>query len=435
MNHRKRGIIIAKVKPGSIAERLGLRPGDRLLTVSGIIPRDVIDYRYLISGENVKLKVLQRDGKYRQIFITKDYDADLGLGFPADCFDGIRFCQNKCVFCFVDQLPAGLRLSLYEKDDDYRLSFLHGNFITLTNLSPADFCRILTFHLSPLYISVHATVPQVRSKMLGRREPVHIMEKLTTLAEGGIFMHIQIVLCPGINNGFILDQTIQDLAKLWPQVSSVGVVPVGLTKYRKNFLRPFARLECLNLIKQIASYQKLFRQKFGSSFVYLADEFYLQAGFPFPPRSFYDKFSQLENGIGLARFFYDEFHSLLPSFPSHLGRPRHFVVGTGYLGARVLAPVIARLNLIRNLELKLLPVPNTFFGPHISVTGLLTGRDLIWGLRGVGDREVLLPRVLVCRGSSLLLDGLTVEEVSCKLKVKIRVIEPGARSLLEAVTT
>ncbi|HAA89492.1 MAG: Uncharacterized protein XD63_0132 [Thermoanaerobacterales bacterium 50_218] len=429
-------VAIAGVRPRSIAEKLGVRAGDYLLTVNRIVPRDYIHYRYLIAEEKLKLRIRNSDGKTRFFSVEKAYDTDLGLIFSSDCFDGIRRCQNKCIFCFVDQLPKGLRPSLYEKDDDYRLSFLHGNFITLTNLRPQDITRIITFHLSPLYVSVHATDPSIRGQMLGKKHPQAVLEQLQTLVEGGITVHTQVVLCPGINDGPVLEKTIRDLSLLWPGVRSLGIVPVGLTKFRKNLplLRSFTRPECVQLIRKVAGYRKGFRKKFGCSFVYLSDEFYLRAGIPFPPGLFYDGYPQLENGIGMARLFYDQFREFLPKLPSRLKRYRRFLVVTGYAGARVLAPVVARLNLIRNLDLKLVAVPNTFFGLRVNVTGLLTGKDLLWGLRGVEGEELLLPAVLLRKGTSMFLDGVTVGEIAARLKCKVRVIEPTASALVAEVT-
>ncbi len=429
------GIPIIGVKPGSIADRMRIRPGDCLMTVNGIVPRDLLEYHYLTTAGKVWLKVRHQDGKIESIWIQKDDDTDLGLVFKTDCFDGIIHCRNKCIFCFIDQLPPDLRMSLYEKDDDYRLSFLHGNFITLTNITSSDMRRILTFHLSPLYLSVHTTKPALRGKMLGRREPMPVLEKIAELAGGGITMHIQIVLCPGWNDGDVLIRTIQDLSRFWPQVASIGIVPVGLTKFREGlpFLRNFTKAECRSLIRKISRKQKAFRLRYKSSFVYLADEFYLRGEWPLPPRSVYDGFPQLENGIGFGRLFYDEFRKMLPLLPERLVSPRSFVIGTGAAGARVLEPVIARLNLIKNVRLKLISIPNIFFGPRISVTGLLTGRDLLWGLRGVKGEDVLLPNVLLRQGTSLLLDGMTLDQVSSRSGCRIHVIEPTASALVEAV--
>ncbi len=429
------GIPIIGVKPGSIADRKGIRPGDLLMTVNGIVPRDLLEYRYLTTAEKVWLKVRHQDGKIESIKIQKNDDADLGLVFKTDCFDGIIHCRNKCIFCFIDQLPPNLRMSLYEKDDDYRLSFLHGNFITLTNITSSDMRRILTFHLSPIYLSVHTTEPVLRGKMLGKREPMPVLDKIAELAGGGITMHIQIVLCPGWNDGDVLTRTIRDLSRFWPQVASIGIVPVGLTNYREGlpFLRNFTRAECRSLIRKITRQQKAFRLRYKNSFVYLADEFYLRGQWPLPLRSVYDDFPQLENGIGFARLFYDEFHRILPLLPERLVYPRSFVIGTGAAGARVLKPVIARLNLIKNVRLKLISIPNIFFGPRISVTGLLTGRDLLWGLRELRDKDVLLPNVLLREGTSLLLDGMTLDQVCSRSGCRIHVIEPTASALVETV--
>lgn len=432
---KRQGIAIIGVKPGSIAYKKGIRAGDRLLTVNGIVPRDLLEYRYLTATERVWLKVRSKKGKIVSIVIQKDDDTDLGLLFETDCFDGVIRCRNKCIFCFVDQLPPGLRRSLYEKDDDYRLSFLHGNFITLTNLTPTDMCRILTFHLSPLYISVHTTDPVRRGRMLGKKDPMPILDKIAVLAGEDITMHIQVVLCPDWNDGDVLTQTINDLSQFWPQVASIGIVPVGLTKFRNGlpFLRSFTKAECRSLIKKITAQQESFRIRFKNSFVYLADEFYLRGELPFPTSYVYDGFPQLENGIGCGRLFYDEFRKITPLLPERLISSRSFVIATGEAGARVLEPVIARLNRIKNVKLKLLAIPNAFFGRRITVTGLLTGSDLLWGLRKAKGKHVLLPNILLRHKTSLLLDGMTVDEVSSRCGCTIHVIEPTARALVAAV--
>ncbi|MGB9792955.1 MAG: DUF512 domain-containing protein [Thermacetogeniaceae bacterium] len=436
MLEKKKGVRIVRVRPGSVAARIGICPGDCLLTVNGVVPRDLIEYLYLAQAERVWLKIRKHEnGRIDNVVIEKDEDEDLGLVFEADCFDGIIRCRNKCIFCFVDQLPPGLRGSLYVKDDDYRLSFLHGNFVTLTDLAPRDLRRILTFHLSPLYISVHTTDPVLRGKMLGRKKPMPILDKIELLAQKGITMHIQIVLCPDWNDGEVLTQTIEELSRFWPRVASVGIVPVGLTKYRDGlaYLRSFTKAECRSLIRKIAIQQNLFRIRYKKSFVYLADEFYLRGGLPFPPAHMYDNFPQLENGIGCGRLLYEEFRKLKPLLPKRLTSRRSFVVATGKAGASVLAPVIARLNLIENVRLKLLAIPSTFFGPRITVAGLLTGRDLIWGLRRVKGESVLLPNVSLRHKTSVFLDGMTVDEVSSRCGCKIHVIEPTAKALVEAV--
>ncbi len=430
------GIAIEKVLPGSIGSRLGLAPGDRLLAVNGVLPRDLLHYRYLVAGEEVVLTVLRQDGRRQRFSVRKAPDEDPGLVFATPCFDGIKKCRNKCLFCFVDQLPPGLRPALYLKDDDYRLSFLCGNFVTLTNLTPAEIQRIVTFHLSPLYVSVHATRPEVRARILGRKEDVPVLEVLRSLTAAGIEVHAQVVLCPGINDGEVLRETIRDLAALWPGVRSVGVVPVGLTRYRRDpSLRGFTRAASRSLVAELTPRQASYRKRFGVSFVYLADEFYLKARLTFPPARWYDGYPQFENGIGMARAFWEEFRELVPRLPRRCRPGSSFTVVTGKAGALVLRPVVARLNLIPGLKVSLLPVFNSFFGPRVTVSGLLTGRDLARALRlsPVLEGTVLVPRSLLREGTSLLLDGLTLEEVAEEARVRVRALEPTARALVAAV--
>jgi putative radical SAM enzyme (TIGR03279 family) len=416
---------------GSPADKCGIRSGDRLLSVNGILPRDTIEYSFLVCGEAVRLRI--RSGRQdRALLVHKDCDANLGLVFDSDCFNGVKRCRNHCLFCFVDQLPPGLRSSLYEKDDDYRLSFLHGNFLTMTNMNDREVRRIQSLHLSPLYISVHATDSGVRGFLLGRRGPVPVLDQVGRLADGGITMHVQVVLCPGINDGDVLRRTIDDLAAFWPHVASVGIVPVGLTRFRnaRPQVRAFTRAECTRLILEAVAFQKGFLRKLGVSFIYLADEFFIRARLPFPRACSYDCFPQLENGIGNGRLFQDEFRRLAPALPERLRHQRRLFVATGRAGAAVLEPVIRRLGRIRNLEVSLIPVTSTFFGSRISVTGLLTGRDLVWGLRGLRGEEVLLPNAVLKQDTSLLLDGMSVEQVASQIGCRLTVLEPTAGALV-----
>jgi putative radical SAM enzyme (TIGR03279 family) len=437
---RHTSVRIVGVQPGSPAEACGIRPGDVLLSVNGVPPRDALDYSYLCCEERVRLSI--RSGhRVRRVDVRKDCDTNLGLVFEGDCFDGVRGCRNHCVFCFVDQLPPGLRPSLYQKDDDYRLSFLHGNFITLTNLNSRDLQRILTFHLSPLYLSVHATDPAVRGCLLGLRRPAPVLDQIALLAGGGITMHVQVVLCPGLNDAARLDQTIDDLAAFWPQVASVGLVPVGLTRFREGLtkLRAFTGAESFRLIERMAARQQLYRSRWGVSFVYLADEFYLRGQAHFPPGYWYDEYPQLENGIGNSRLFYDEFKAIAGTL-RRSGRPpcvpsgragRRLLVATGKTGAVVLAPVIRRLRRMINLDLRLVAIANSFFGPRVTVTGLLTGHDLVRGLRKWPGEEVLLPDIVLKQhdSSPCFLDGMSLAEVSADTGCRFRVVKPGAAAL------
>ncbi|HHY41060.1 MAG TPA: DUF512 domain-containing protein [Syntrophaceticus sp.] len=432
---KQHGILIDRVIPGSPAAELGLRRGDLLLSVNGIRPQDLISYRYLTADEQVTLRVRKKSGGVVSHKIIKGCDTDLGIVFQNDCFDGIRQCRNKCVFCFVDQLPTGLRPTLYEKDDDYRLSFLHGNFITLTNLKEGDIARIVTMKLSPLYISVHTTSPLLRGKMLGLKKAAPVLDLISLFASRGITMHIQVVLCPDWNDGDVLEQTVSQLAAFWPQVASVGVVPVGLTKYRRHLpkLRSITRPECRSLIDRVAGWQKYYQRTHGVSFVYLSDEFYLKAGLPFPLLDEYDGFPQLENGIGLGRLFYEDFRRIRSMLPEKLRVKRHLFLATSQAGAQVLAPVVHRLNFIKNLKLKMISIPNSFFGPRINVTGLLTGRDLIRGLKGVRGEEVLIPRIMLRQDTPIFLDGLSVGEVETMSGCRLYPVDPNSTALVETI--
>jgi len=431
--YNKIGIPVYGVIDGSPAAACGIKKGDYVLSVNGVYPKDIISYRYITAGERVRLKLRKQDGSVVKCVILKECDTDVGIIFNTDCFDGIRHCCNKCIFCFVDQLPLGLRTSLYVKDDDYRLSFLHGNFITLTNLRQADICRIIQFRLSPLYLSVHTTDPVLRGVMLGLKKEAPVLDQIAALAAGDITMHIQIVLCPGWNDGLALEQTIKDLAGFWPQVASVGIVPVGLTRFRQNLpaLRSVTAPECRRLIATVSLYQQEFRINWGRSFVYLADEFYLKAGYSFPRYFEYDDFPQLENGIGLGRLFYEEFQQLLSTLPNRLWFQSRFLLATSRMGAKVLEPVVNRLNLIKGMDLKLIVIPNTFFGPRINVAALLTGRDLLWGLRLAAGENVLIPKVMLRQGTSLFLDGMSVADIERISGCSLHIIEPTAQALVK----
>jgi len=434
MNCHQHIIRIAGVAPGSPAMACGIKGGDHLVSINGILPRDTIEYSYLACGDRIRLRV-QSGKQSRTLVVHKNCDANLGLIFDSDCFNGVKRCRNNCIFCFVDQLPPGLRSSLYEKDDDYRLSFLHGNFLTMTNMDNMELRRIITLHLSPLYLSVHATDPGIRGLLLGRAQPAPVLDKIAQLAGAGIVMHIQVVLCPGINDGDVLRKTVADLVGFWPQVASIGVVPVGLTKFRGNRpkIRSFTRVECLRLIREAGGYQHWFRHQLEASLVYLADEFYLRARIPFPKAANYDTFPQLENGIGNGRLFYEEFRRLSAALPGRLPRQRHLYLVSGRAGAAVLGPVVRRLRRIRNLVLSLIPINSVFFGPRISVTGLLTGRDLVWGLRGQRGKEVLLPNIIMRQSTSLLLDGMSLEQVAFQTGCRFRVLQPTAGALVSEI--
>ncbi len=399
---------------GSIAAELGLLPGDALLAVNGKPVSDIIDLSFALADEYVELLVARQSGEEELFAVEKDYDQDLGLEFASAVFDRVRPCANKCVFCFVDQMPPGLRESLYIKDDDYRLSFLYGNFITLTNLAPRDLARIRRLHLSPLYVSVHATDGDIRAALLGNKRAKDIMGRLKDLTADGIELHTQVVLCPGLNDGPVLERTIADLYALAPGVLSLAIVPVGLTRHRGKCqpLRGFTPEEATGVIAAVAAWQRRCRAETGASFVYLADEFYLACGLPVPEYDHYDGFPQLENGVGIVRSFLAEWDETVVTGEGYAA-PRHIDVVCGVSAATVLGPLLAGLSL-PNLTVNILPVVNAFFGPDVTVTGLLTGADIIAALQAV-DRPrdgVIIPGVALRKGENIFLDGLTPEDVA-----------------------
>ncbi|CEP67695.1 Aldolase-type TIM barrel [Moorella glycerini] len=438
----KQRAVITAVRPDSIAAELGINPGDVLVAINGEPVPDLIVYRYLCAGENLEVEIEKPGGERWLVEIEKDYDEDLGLEFAVPTFDGLRRCSNKCLFCFVDQMPRGLRPGLYIKDDDYRYSFLHGNFITLTNLKPRDWEYIFRWHLSPLYISVHTTNPQLRYRLLGNQRGGEIMVQLKKLAAAGIQMHTQIVLCPGLNDGPELERTVKDLSSLYPAVQSIAVVPVGLTSRRENLfpLRRVTPKEAAAIANRITAWQAEFRHRFERGLVYGADELYLLANLPLPQAPYYDDFPQTENGVGLTRLFLDDFAAAL----ANLNRPeikhRRVVIATGTLAATLLAGLVQEATArAGNLEARVIPVPNLFFGPQVTVAGLLTGQDLLRGLKEaapwVREKEgvILIPDVMLKKDAPVFLDDLTPEALARELGVEVQVIPATGRGLVEGL--
>ena len=426
--------MVKQIQPGSIAAEIGIEPGDRVLALNGVPVADLLDYRFYSTDEQLTVTLDRRNGEQWLLEIEKEYDEDLGLVF-AEPFGRMRRCRNRCLFCFVDQMPPGLRSSLYVKDDDYRLSFVEGNFITLTNVGDRELRRIADQRLSPLYISVHTTNPALRRRMMGHPRAGAVMDQLRYLAAADIEMHTQVVLCPGLNDGGELRRTIRDLAALWPAVRSLAVVPVGLTRFRAGLfpLRACTPAAARELIAEITALQEEFRRKWGSSFVQLADEFYLSAGQAVPPAEAYDGFPQLENGVGLARLFLDEWRAVEAGGLPGKVPPRRVTVVTGRLGAVLLAPVAARLNRIRGLHVDLAVVDNDFFGHTVTVAGLLTGADIRKTLLGKlrGDL-VVLPKTAL-RDDHLFLDDMTLSELQETLQVPVAVAS-GPRELVQKGT-
>lgn len=434
-----RPALITKVIPDSIAAEVGFEAGDRLVSINGQHPRDLIDYKFLCADEVLELEVLDSRGKTHQVEIEKEYDDELGLEFETALFDGLIQCNNRCPFCFIDQQPPGKRETLYLKDDDYRLSFLYGSYLTLTNLTEREWNRIEMLRLSPLYVSVHATEPEVRIRLLKNLRAGKILEQLKWFKERRLQIHAQVVVCPGINDGEHLQQTVLDLAKFHsgkvPAVASVAVVPVGLTRFRpaEDELVPVTPEKAREVITQVQALQAQFRRQKKSNCVWLADEWFLIAGEELPPASHYENYPQIGNGVGSIRQFLTQFEEAVKLLlPPSVSPARRLTWVVGNAVEKAFEPVVQRLNQVEGLDVQMAAMPSDYWGQKITVTGLLTGQDLLQNLQGkdLGDR-ILLPSVMLKHGEALFLDDMPVDEVAEKLGTKI-VSVTGVEELIQA---
>jgi putative radical SAM enzyme (TIGR03279 family) len=433
------GVRVEAVAPGGLAAQAGILPGDHLVRVNGQALRDVVDFHVAAGEEQVSIE-LERGPERRAAVITREWGRDLGLTCEPPQPGEISTCANKCVFCFIHQLPRGLRKSLYVKDDDYRLSFLHGNYITLTDLPEAEIRRIVEQRLSPLYISVHATDPELRRFLLGNPKTLagDLMERMRLLAAQGIRMHAQIVLCPGLNDGPHLERSVHDLAELHPALVSIAVVPVGLTRHRDGLypLRSITAAEAVGVVTSIAAWQRALRARLGTRLVFAADELYLAAGLAIPPASCYEGFPVLEDGVGLVRRFEDAFRRRLRRAvaprPAR-GGARAVTIVTGELFAPILRRLLADARL-PGVEAEVLAAPNHFFGRAISVAGLLTGADIAGALAGrTLAGPVLVPRVALRETAGVFLDDVSPPELARHLGVPVETPEADADGLLDAL--
>ena len=426
-NYAVRPAIITRVLPDSIGEEIGFEAGDAIVSINGTKPRDLIDYQFLCAEEFLDLEVLDTKGKTHQVAIEKDYDDDLGLEFTTALFDGLLQCNNHCPFCFIDQQPPGKRESLYYKDDDYRLSFLYGSYLTLTNLTEPEWNRIKTLRLSPLFVSVHATEPEVRVRLLKNSRAGKILENLQWFAKNRLQIHAQVVVCPGINDGIHLDRTLEDLAKFYnpdlPTVASVAIVPVGLTKFRppEDELIPVTPTKAAEVIKQVQKFQRQCQQKFGTTFAWLADEWFLMAGIDLPTADHYEDYPQLGNGVGSIRQFIGDFTAKAKELlPPAITPQKKLTWVVGNAVEKAFQPLVQQLNQVPGLEINLMALQSDYWGQTMTVTGLLTGQDLLSGLQNQDlGQGILLPTVMLKHGELRFLDDLTVAEVSGGLGVDI----------------
>ncbi|ABW30571.1 TIGR03279 family radical SAM protein [Acaryochloris marina] len=431
--------LISGVVPDSIAAEVGFEPGDRLVSINGEVPRDLIDYRFLCADEVLTLEVLDAAGRPHQVEIEKDFDSELGLEFETALFDGLIQCNNHCPFCFIDQKPPGLRSSLYLKDDDYRLSFLYGSYLTLTNIPPHEWDRIEAMRLSPLYVSVHATHPDVRIRLLKNLRAGQILDQLQWFQQRRLQIHAQVVVCPGINDGEILQQTILDLAQFHqsevPAVASVAVVPVGLTRFRppEDELNPAESTDAIAVIQQVQQLQTQFQNQFGTTFAWLADEWFLIAGQDLPPENHYEDYPQIDNGVGSIRQFLSQFDRAANALPSQIPVAKRLTWIVGNTVENAFQPIVQRLNQVKGLTITLAPLRSDYWGQTMTVTGLLTGQDILSGLRHqpLGD-GLLLPTLMLKYGTTQFLDDMTVAELSDELNVPIGLIQGGAEDVIRA---
>jgi len=433
-----RPALITAVSPDSIAAEIGFEAGDRLVSINGQPPRDLIDYQFLCADEVLDLEVLDTKGKTHQVEIEKDYDEDLGLEFETALFDGLMQCTNRCPFCFIDQQPPGMRETLYDKDDDYRLSFLYGSYLTLTNLTSREWQRIEQMRLSPLFVSVHATEPEVRSRLLKNPRAGQILQQLQWFQERQLQIHAQVVLCPDINDGDHLTRTLLDLAAFHrqdiPAVASVAIVPVGLTRFRphEDELIPVTREKAQEVIAQVQELQQQFQQQFGSTFAWLADEWFLIAGQALPPESHYEDYPQIGNGVGSIRQFLKQFKSASKRLPKRVVPDRTLIWIVGNAVEQAFQPILQRLNQVQGLTVRMVALNSHYWGQTITVTGLLTGQDILQALQGqdLGD-GILLPSLMLKHDDTRFLDDMRVEELADRLNTNIQIVQ-GLEGLIEA---
>ena len=441
--NKSKGHLIKKILPGSIAEEFELAPGDRLISINGHEIEDIFDYQFYAEDTYIEILIEKPDGEQWILEVDKEEDEDLGIEFDNGLMDEYRSCHNKCIFCFIDQMPKGMRDTLYFKDDDSRLSFLQGNYVTLTNMSDHDLDRIIQYHLSPINISFQTMNPELRCKMLNNRFAGEALKKVDRLNEAGIEKNGQIVLCKGVNDGEELAFSIREMMRYIPNLQSVSVVPVGLSKYRDGLfpLEPFTREDAREVLSTIHHYQNESYQKYGNHFIHASDEWYILAGEELPQEENYDGYLQLENGVGMMRLLLNEFEEAVKELQEKISvgtldfSSREISMATARLAYPFIRDMAARMmEMVPGLMIHVYEIRNDFFGEMITVSGLLTGQDLIAQLTGKELGEALyLPQNVLRSGEEVFLDDVTVTEMEKALQVKVDIIKSSGRDFVNAV--
>ena len=436
---KKNEHIVEKVLSGSIAEEMEITPGDALLEINGHKIEDIFDYQYYTQDEYIEILVRKPSGEEWLLEIDKGYDEDLGITFENGLMDDYRSCHNKCIFCFIDQMPKGMRDTLYFKDDDSRLSFLQGNYVTLTNMSDEDVDRIIRYNLSPINVSFQTTNPELRCRMLNNRFAGQALEKAWKLAQAGIIMNGQIVLCKGVNDGAELDRSIRDLSAYLPNLESVSVVPVGLSKYRDGLypLEPFTKEDAQDVLRIIHGWQNKIYPEYGTHFVHASDEWYILAEEELPQEDQYDGYLQLENGVGMLRLLLDEFAEAMEEdrINGRQARAKHITLATGRLAYRFIKQMAKQMEeRYEGLQIDVIAIRNDFFGEMITVSGLLTGQDIMAQLkdRDLGEK-LLLPQNVLKSGEPVFLDDYTLDDIEKALQVRIDIVKSSGRDFIEAI--
>jgi len=426
---------ISSVYPHSIADKSGIRAGETLISISGTPVLDLVDYQFLTARPNLDIYIEGTDGEKRHVHIHKRIEDSLGITLESNLMSCPKTCANHCVFCFIEQMPPGMRESLYIRDDDWRLSLMAGNFVTLTNLPSREMDRMIERKASPIYVSVHTTNGELRKKMLSHVHADRIMEHLTRFAQNGMSFHCQVVLCPGINDGAELDRTLADLASLAPHALTVALVPVGLTRYREHLypLRPYNKEEALAVVRQAEAFQQEMLEKHGTRFVFPTDEFYMIAGLPIPQADTYEDFPQFENGVGLLAQLRDEFETAVRLDPDESeNRPRSVIIATGTSVAPFMREMLDR-HPVRGVGITVKPIVNRFFGETVTVSGLITGQDLVAQLAGMNADEILITKSMLREGEDIFLDDMTLEQAQNALSIPIRPVYNDGADLLYAL--